>query len=307
MITFSFAHPQYLFFLFSIPLIIFIHFLSLGSKKKRALTFANFDAISKIEGVDFFSKNVIILFLNILIVTALIFAISGLTFHTFMESSSFSFVLALDSSQSMEADDFLPSRIVIAKEKAMEFIDSAPVDVKIGLISFSGGSKIEKDLTKRKDELKHAMNSIGIGGYGGTDIYEAVLTGSNLLKNEEHKAIILLSDGQINVGSVDDAIEYANDNQVIVHSIGMGTKEGGNTEYWFSKLDDDSLKSLSYNTGGTYTSAENEENLTRAFSGIFDLTKRKVAIDLFDYLLMIALILLIIGFFLTNTRYVNLI
>lgn len=306
MVSFSFSHPQYLFLLFAIPILFFIHFLALGNKKKSALRFANFDAIAKIEGIDFFSKNVVILFLNILIVVSIIFAVSGLTLHTNMQSSSFSFVLAIDSSQSMEADDFSPSRIVVARQTAVDFVNSAPVDVKMGVVSFSGSSRIEKDMSKRDDEIKNAINGIKIGGFGGTDLYEAILTSTNLLKNEDHKAIILLSDGQINVGTVDNAVDYANDNEVIVHAIGMGTKEGGNTEFGFSKLDEDSLKSIAYYTGGSYFSAENKENLSNAFISIFDLTERKVAIQLFDYLILFALVLLVFQFFLTNTKYVNL-
>jgi len=303
---FSFLHPQYLFFLFGIPILFFIHFLALSHKKKKALKFANFDAIARIQGIDFFSKNVIVLALNVLIFLFLVFAISGLTFHTTMSSSSFSFVLAIDSSQSMEADDFSPSRIEVAKETAVAFVDDSGVDVKMAIISFSGSTKIEKDLTERKDELKNAIKGIYTSGYGGTDIYEAVLTSSNLLNYEDNKAIIILSDGQINVGTVDDAVDYANYHDVVVHAIGMGTKEGGLTEFSFSKIDEDSLKSLAYETGGIYISAENKENLTKAFENIFENHERKVSIELFDYLLILCLCFLVLEFFLTNTRYVNL-
>ncbi len=303
---FSFSHPQYLFFLFVIPLVFFIHLFALGSKKKKALKFANFESIARIEGIDFFSKNIVILFLNVFIILFLVFAISGLTFHTTAQSSDFSFVLAIDSSQSMNADDFSPNRITAAKQAAVDFVDSAPIGVKIGVISFSGSSKIEKDMIDRKDELKSAINGITIETIGGTDLYEAVLTGANLLKPVDSKAIVLLSDGQVNVGDIDEAIDYANRYNVVVHTIGMGTKEGGQAEYGLSTLDEDSLKSLAYNTNGKYFSAENKENLTNAFSSLFNLTEMNVSIELFDYLLIIALILIVLEFLLNNTRYIHL-
>ncbi len=306
MVSLSFSHPQYLFLLFGIPIFFFIHFYSLGNKKKRALKFANFDAIAKIQGVDFFSKNMMILFLNVIIFSSLVFAVSGMTLHTIVESSSFSFVIAIDSSQSMEADDLNPNRISVAKDTAIEFVDSAPLGVNMGVMSFSGSTTILSDMTDRKDELKKAIKSVEIGNIGGTDVYEAVLTGSNILKNEENKVIILLSDGQINVGNVDDAIDYANKYQVIVHTIGVGTEEGGSTQFGFSRLDEDSLKSLAYNTEGNYFNAENREELSNAFNEMYSLTKRKVAVRLFDYLLIFASILLVFEFFLTNTKYLNL-
>ncbi len=302
---FTFSHPQYLVLLFAIPLIFFIHFYSLGNKKKKALRFANFDAIAKIEGIDFFSKNIFILLINVLIALSLVFAVSGFTVTFLAKSSSFSYVLAIDSSQSMEAKDLNPDRISAAKQTAVGFIDSAPLGVRIGVVSFSGGSKIEKDMTERKDELRSAVKGIIIGGLGGTDLYEAVLTSTNVLKNENQKSVILISDGQINVGNIDEAIDYANYNNVIVHTIGIGTKEGGSTEYGFSKLDEDSLRSLAYNTNGEYFSAENQESLSNALSSVFAFTEKKVALNLSDYLVIMSLVLLVLEFFLSNTKYMN--
>jgi len=305
MVLFTFAYPQYLLLFLMIPIIFFIHFFSLGNKKKKALKFANFDAIAKIEGIDFFSKNVISLVLNIVIVSLLIFSLSGLTLHKTAKATDFSFVISIDSSKSMEATDLSPNRISAAKVAATKFVDFAPLNTRFGVVSFAGSSKIEKDVTDSKSEVKDAINGIKLTEFGGTDLYEAVLTGSNLLKNEDHKAIILLSDGQLNVGTVDDAISYANENDVIVHAIGMGTIEGGSTEFGFSKLDEDSLKSISYNTNGAYFNTTNEADMINAFEHIFDYTQKNVSIKLADYLLLIGIILLLVEFFLSNTRYTS--
>ncbi len=304
---FIFSHPKWLFLLFAIPLVFFIHFYSLGNRKKKALQFANFDAISRIEGVDFFSKNIVILFINVVILLALVFAISGLTFRTTMESSSFSYVIAIDSSQSMEAKDFNPDRITAAKEVASDFVDSSPVDVRMGVVSFSSSSRIEQDMTKDSDELKNGINSIILSGLGGTDLYDAILTSTNLMSKETNKAVVLLSDGQINVGRLDEALSYAKDYNVVINTIGMGTLEGGETQYAFSKLDEDSLKSIAYETGGVYYPAQDKANLSMAFLDIFQLTKRRVSIELLDYLIILAIALLVIKFFLTNTKYIDLI
>lgn len=307
MALFSFSHPQLLIFLFGIPLIFFIHFYSLGNRKKKALKFANFEAIARIDGIDFFSKNIVLLVFNVVIFTCIVFAASGLTLHTTAKASEFSFVIAIDSSKSMEATDILPDRISAAKETASGFVDEAPIDTSIGVISFSGSSRIESDMSESKGELKAAIGKIQLTDYGGTDIYEAVLTGSNMLRNENHRAIVLLSDGQINVNTVEDAIEYANDHDVIVHSIAIGTLEGGETEFGTSRLDEDSLKSISYETQGAFFNTTNKGELASAFAHIFEETDRKVSIELFDYLLIIAMLLILAEFFLSNTRYGNLI
>jgi len=305
MAIFSFTHPQYLFFLFVIPIFFLIHFFSLSNRKRVALKFANFDAIARIRGVDFFSKNMIMLFLNSLIILLMILAISGLTVQVFKESSSFSFVIALDTSESMEADDFYPNRITVAKEISRDFVDQTPRGVKIGVVSFSGNSYIEQDLSQERLEIKNSINNVEIEGWGGTDLFEAVITSTNMLREEEYKAVIVLSDGQINVGKLEDIITYAQKNDVILHSIAIGTKEGGKTPYAISKLDEDFLKGLSYNTGGNYFIAENKEMLSESFLSILQLTQKKVSIKLFNYLILFAIVLFTLEFFLINTRYLN--
>ena len=303
---FSVSHPQYLFLLFVIPLFFLIHFFSLSNRKKGALKFANFEAIAKIRGVDFFSKNIVIFILSVLIVSLMILAISGLNFNTTKESSSFSFVIAIDSSQSMQANDFLPDRLTASKQVAKNFVDTIPYGANIGVISFSGSSYIEQDLLQDKSEVKTAIGNIELSGFGGTDLAEAIITSTNLLENEENKAVILLSDGQINVGTIEDAVDYANDNNIIVHTIAIGTKEGGQTAYAISKLDEDSLRSIAYMTGGNYSSAETKEALVESLGSILQLTKQKVSINLSNYLILLSIFFLILRFLLTNTRYISL-
>lgn len=304
---FTFLRPNYLYFLFVIPIIFIIHFYSLNNRKKVALKFANFDAIARIQGIDFFSKNIIILFLTVLISFIMVLSASGLTWHTFMESSSFSFVLDIDVSGSMEANDFLPNRLAAAKQTAINFVDEAPLGVKIGVVSFSGSSYIEQDMTEDRNRLKGVIEELQISGWGGTDLFEAVITSANLLENEKNKAIILLSDGQINVGNLEDVMEYAIKRDIVIHSIAMGTRTGGQTDYAISKLDEESLKSISYNTGGNYFFVTSGEELSEAFISILDLTQRNVSIDLSIYLMIVALLLFILEFFLSNTKYLNII
>lgn len=302
---FSFLRPQYLFFLFAIPILLMIHFFSLSNRKKVALKFANFDAIARIRGIDFFSKNFFDLFLSLLIAFFLIMAISGLNVHVSKETSAFSFVIAIDNSQSMDADDFFPNRLSASKQTAIDFVNDIPFGVRIGVISFAGTSYIEQDLTEDKEIVVGAIKNIELGSFGGTNLYEAVITSSNLLKNEEHKAIILLSDGQINIGNIENTIDYANMNDVIIHSIAMGTEEGGVTGYGISKVDESSLKSVAHYTGGNFFRAQDKESLSQSFSDILNFTTKKVSIDLSNYLIIFTLIFFVIKFLFSNMRYPN--
>ena len=303
MVSISFLYPMYLIFLLLIPLFIFIHLVTLKATKTTALRFANFEAISKIKGVDFFSKNIIILLLSILIVFLLVMSVSGLRIHATIQATEYSFIIALDTSQSMEAEDVFPNRMGAAKGAAVDFIKGAPITTRAGVVSFSGNAYIEQDLTDNKNLVKTAIDNVQISDISGTDIYEAVITSSNLLRSEESRAIILLSDGQINVGSIGDAIDYANENNVIVHTIVVGTEEGGKTSYGVSKADEDSLKSLAYNTDGVFSSATDEAELLNAFNNAMEKTAKKTAINVSTYLLIVAILLFGLQYFLISSRY----
>ncbi len=303
MAAITFTKPAFLIFLIVIPILIIIHFIMLKRKRSHALIFANFEAIARVKGIDILSKNISMLILTAIITTLLIFSLAGITLHRTLESSSFSFVLAIDASRSMEAIDISPNRFEVAKETASIFVDRTAPGTEIGVISFSGNAFIETPPINDKTILKQIIKNIPLSSIGGTDLYEAVITAANLLDKEDAKAVILLSDGRINIGTIDDAVAYADKNDLVVHTVGLGTPEGGNTSFGFSKLDEDSLKGLSFNTEGKFFRAQNKEELQQSFSEIIDLRVKRVSFDLTPYTLLLALILLIAEYILGNTRY----
>lgn len=294
----EFSHSPYLIFFLAVPLLFGIYLITLRVSRRKALQFANFEAIARVKGIDIFSKNIFSFILSAVILVLIILSLSGMTLHTVIKASSFSFVIAIDSSKSMSAVDVLPTRLDAAKEFSANFIRTAPISTRIGVISFSGSSMIEQELTDNKDLTISAIKNIGLREVEGTDLDEAVITSTNLLRGENGKSIILVGDGQINVGKIQDAIDYANKNDVIINAIGVGTLEGGRTDAGFSKLEEDTLKALAFNTGGKYILYNNTD-----INGIFNLALREVGIDLSAYLLMAALVLFILQYFLANTRF----
>ena len=266
----------------------------------KALKFANFEAIARVKGIDLYSKNIMLLIFNISFAVLLVFSLAGFTLYKEMKTSDFSFVVAIDNSESMSATDLIPNRLAAAKETAAEFVDNLPYESQLGVISFSGNSRIEQALTGNKQEAKFAINNIEISDVRGTDIYEAILNSIQVLGKEKNKAVIILSDGQINVGDMKEVIDYAKYNEVLVHTMGIGTVQGGEVSYGFSKLDEESLKSLAYNTGGKYFNAQNAQELEKSFSEIIKETQKLGKIELSFYLIMAVIILFIIKEFLLS-------
>lgn len=287
----SFTNPYYLVFLFIIPFIIFFHFYSITNNRQKALKFANFEAVARIKGIDLYSKKLTPLILNILISIFLILALSGFNLNTDVKGSDFSYVIAIDSSESMGAKDIVPDRINYAKQNAVNFINSIPYESYLGIISFSGDSQIEQELTKDKLQLKFSVENIEIREVSGTDVYDAVFNSASILKKEKNKAILLFSDGQINIGNLQDIIDYANENSIIINTIGVGTLEGGQTSYGVSKLNEDSLKSLAFNTDGVYIKSLNNENLENSFKNLIITSDKIGTISLGNYLIILTIIL----------------
>lgn len=296
----SFTHPLYLVFLFAIPILIFFHFYGLKNIRGKSLRFANFEAIARIKGIDLYSKNIFLLAFNILFIILLVFALAGFTLYREVEASSFSFVIAIDNSESMSASDLKPSRIDTARKTATDFVNTLPYESYLAVVSFSGDSYIEQELTKNKQALKYAIENIEISEVGGTDVLEAISTATKILRKEENKAVILLSDGQINVGSVDEAVDYAKYNEVMVHAIGIGTVEGGEVSYGLSKLDEESLKSLAYSTEGRYFNVKDKTEMESSFAQIIGATRKLGSVNLSIYLIIITIALFVLKQFLLS-------
>src|SRR3989338_10227127 len=289
---FTFENSLYLYLLFFIPLAVLLHFYLISSSKKASLKFANFEAIARIKGVSLYSKNLGELAIFILMIIAVSFFVSGLTLHKEVEASSFSYVIVIESSQSMGAVDLFPNRLEVAKKTSINFLDSLPSSSRAAIVSFSGNTIIEQRISENKFILENAIQSIELSEVGGTDVYEAVIISIGLLENEENKAIILLSDGQVNVGDIEEIFKSAREQNVIVHTIGVGTKEGGATRFGISKLDEDSLKALSYNTNGKFYFISSEEDLENAFDDIIELKPGIASINLSFYFGMIIVLLI---------------
>lgn len=297
---FTFQNPSYLFLLFIIPILIFLHFYNLKHIRTRALKFANFDAIARVKGIDLYSKNITFLIIDTLMIIFLVLSLSGFTLNMDVNSSKFSFVVAIDNSESMGATDITPNRLAAAKEAATEFVNSLPSYSRVGIVSFSGNSYVEQDMTKDKELLKIGIGKIQLTDIGGTDIYEAISTSSFLLSKESDKAIVLISDGQINTGTAQDIFTSDKFKDIVIHTIAIGTKEGGKTQFGISKVDEETLKAISYNMKGKFFSINNKDEFKNAFLEIIPMTKKMGSISLSFYLLILALIFLILKLALTQ-------
>lgn len=300
----SFLYPKFLLLLILVPLFIFVYFFSILYNKKKAVMFANFEAMERFYEIEFFSKNFLALYLNVFILILLIFSLAGTSYSFRANSSTFSYAVVVDDSSSMSSTDILPNRLEAAKKEASNFINMLPVGVDVGIISFSGDANILQGLDSSKIKAKMAIDQIEYGKIQGTNVYNALISANKLFGNKKMKSVVLISDGQINIADTPQIIRYVKKNNLVVNTIAVGTEEGGKTEFnVISKVDKDFLKALAFNSGGKFFMANNGVALKESFSSLVDDVNREVTIDLTLYLLLAAIILFSILWVLYNLRF----
>lgn len=309
---FIFTHPIYLWILLLLPILVLAHIFVFKNKKPLALKFSNFEALEKVSKKSFsaFSRgflterDIILLIFRTMTYLFFILAISGIMIEYSGEVSNFDFVLVIDSSSSMLADDFSPNRLEAAKEAALLFTNSVAKNTNIGVVSFAGEVSTDLNPTNSFKKIRDAISNIEVKETGGTNIGDALITSTNIFEGTNPKRIILLTDGQSNIGPEPmEAVVYLNSKDITVHTIGVATKEGGHAIDFVSKLDETTLKTIAEQTNGKYYRAENNDILKTTFKEIASFDIKKETFALSWVFLIIGFVFLILGWFLSITRY----
>ncbi len=304
----TFLNIHFLWALFAIPIMIALHFYLLQHTKRRAVLFANFEALKRVTGSVVLSKNVTLLVIRVLVILFLTLSAAGMTIWTEGPGSDFNYVLAIDASSSMLADDMTPNRLTVAKDNAINFVNSLNANVKIGVVSFSGVSKVETALQKNRGKIEEAISEIGISKSGGTDLSGAIMTSANLLLNDYDKSmsVILLTDGQhTSGGPIEEGINYAASKHVVLHTIGIATEKGGSFELTqlLSTLDEATMKRIAENTGGQFFKVGDNAQMAAAFEQIVTLSEHNIPYQLRLIFLIIGILLLFGEWTLLSTRF----
>ena len=131
-------------------------------------------------------------------------------------------VLTLDISDSMRG-----ARIREAKAAAKTFLDAAPADVRIGLLTFS--DKVHDVIAPTTDRAALASAIDRIRLTRGTHVYDAVVQAVNLSGDEGARSVLLLTDGA-DTGSVSSlaqavAAAKAHETSVDVVALDQSTRD----------------------------------------------------------------------------------
>jgi len=193
-------------------------------------------------------------------------------------------VLALDTSRSMSATDVKPSRFAAALAAARAFLDVAPKDFAIGIVTFSTSASVALDPTTDRDAARTALDQIRLGS--GTALGDAVdrsvaaaRSGLSPLQplpaDAPPATVVLLSDGEQTSGTRTPraAAEQAKKLGVPVNTVALGTSEAvvevplqnGLKERVTVSPDARTLEEIARITGGRFTAAPTAERLEEIY------------------------------------------
>lgn len=138
--------------------------------------------------------------------------------------------IALDTSLSMQAEDFKPNRMAHAKLALAQLIERLPGS-RIGIIAFAGNAAVQCPLTIDAGAARQVLDAIDVGAIPtpGTSLGSAIRLAIRGMKAGEGgpRVLILLTDGE-NTGSSDPlaAAKEAADVGLRIYPIGIGSPQG---------------------------------------------------------------------------------
>lgn len=330
---FRFGSPEYLFALVIIPILIILYIIFRVKRKKALKEFGNIEILNPLMPNASTSRPNWKFSILLLAITFVIIGIARPQFGAKLQKikrNGVEIIIALDVSNSMMAEDIQPNRLERAKRAISRLTERLDND-KIGLIVFAGDAYTQVPITTDYTSAKLFLSSINtsIVPKQGTSIGAAIDLGMSSFtpETESSKAIIIITDGE---NHEDDAVEMAKlaqENDIIVHTIGMGLPHGGpipiinangqkdfrkdkNGEVVVTKLDEKMLQEIAVMGGGKYVRANNTEvGINAIFDEINKMEKTELESrvysdynDQFYYFILVAIALLLIDFMLLERK-----
>ena len=223
-------------------------------------------------------------------------------------------VLAVDLSGSMERTDFSldgikDNRLRVVQRVATQFIRQRNGD-RVGLVVFGKEAFSATPLTFDLNSVADTLRGVGIGMTGrSTAIGDAIGLALTMLREDpaSQKAIVLLSDGTNNAGSVEpeSAATLAQSLGVRIHTIALGSDQivnGGYSTAPSADLDEKTLEAIASSAEGVYFRARTTEELLDIYTTIDELESAETdappsrpAADLRHWPLIALFLLLLVG------------
>ncbi|MEM5948374.1 VWA domain-containing protein [Spirochaetia bacterium 38H-sp] len=282
----NFVFPYRLYLLLAIIPLAFILFLSSVYAWKTIKQLNKKSDEGKNAGIYIAREFVLNTFI-LLAFSSLVFAFSEPYWGMRPEAeltSNLDVVLAFDISRSMLAKDIGDSRLAVAKEIAIGFVNSIPA-ARWGVVAFKGKGSVVFPVSQDKTGAQEAIKNLSPSLFrsGGTNIAEGLSAAINAFPSQSNrkKIVIIFSDGESLSGDYASPIVKAINYRIIVYTIGVGTEEGSilenndgsvlknsRGEVVVSKLDKEVLMQIATSSGGQYIEVNSDKAVSQVVASI---------------------------------------
>ena len=266
----KFLHPEFFYYMLP-PFVLF--FALILTQKEAVGNYFSDEVMAKLrvatKGLTLKARNALFFLAGFFMIVALAepVIVDG---KIDVEQKSADILIGLDISNSMLANDVYPSRLELAKKKAVEFIRLVKQD-RVGVIAFAKGSYLVSPLSFDKEAVAFLLKNLDTTSITeqGTDFMTLLETVKNSSKHSKRKYLLLFTDGG-DKSDFSKEIEYARRNSITVFVIGVGTKRGapiklGNGRFMkyhgkivITKLNEH-IADLALGTGGVFIKATNSD------------------------------------------------
>lgn len=295
---FRFESPYFLYLLIIVPVLIVIFIISEYVKTKRIKKFGDPELIKSLMPNATRYRPAIKFSIVCLAMIFMILLIARPQFGTKTETvtkKGIEVVIALDISNSMMAQDVLPSRLDKSKNIISRLVDNFDNN-KIGLVLFAGDAYTQLPITSDYVSAKMFLNNISpsLISRQGTAIGAALNLAMNSFTPQQGvgKSIIVITDGENHEGGVMEAVKAASDKGIQVNVLGVGSVDGApipvssGSDYKkdnsgnivVTKLNEQMCQDIARQGNGIYARVDNTNSAFRALEKQLD-TLSKADID----------------------------
>ncbi len=273
---FRFEDPIYLWLLLAVPMLMLVRIISFRVRRKRLRAFGDPALLRQLmPQVSRYRPTVkfwLVMAAYALLVVVLARPQMGSKISR-DNRNGIETIIALDISNSMLAEDVVPSRLEKSKMLVENLVDKFTND-KIGLIVFAGDAFVQLPITSDYVSAKMFLQSANpsLISTQGTDIARAIdLACSSFSKQEKiGRAIILITDGEDHQGGALEVAKAAKKKGINVFILGVGGTSGapiplGKGEYMrdgagqtvMSALNEQMCREVAQAGNGTYIHVDN--------------------------------------------------
>lgn len=266
-----FEDPIYLWMLLIIPILVLMRFIVWRKRKRNLRKFGDPSLLKEMMPDVSKYRPTIKFCLLLSAITILIFMIARPQVGSKIsheKREGIEVLIALDISNSMLAQDVIPSRLEKSKLLIEDLVDHFTND-KVGLVVFAGDAFVQLPITNDYVSAKMFLQNINpsLITTQGTDLARAISLSQSCFTQREHigRAIIVITDGEDHEGGALEAAREAYKKGINVFILGVGTSKG-------APIPDGNGGYLKDNSGQTVLSALNEQmcqQVAKAGNGVY--------------------------------------